>query len=439
MPDNYLTNPGVGGLTFASDEIAAVHYPRAKVGWGVDGSYVDASASNPLPIAAIGNVATTAAASSQVDGHSVTVGAQADAAAASDTATASLIGLTKRLLQRITSLIGLFPTALTGSGNFKVALVESTATQAVSGTVSATQSGTWNVATVSALTAITNALPAGTNNIGDVDVLTLPAGSMAAATAKTSDFDTGVGTDTVAMLGIALPGSGGAVVGGTQTNPLRFDPTGTTTQPISGTVSVSGSVTVDSELPAAAALADAAGNPTTPSIGGCVLVFNGTNWDRARGDLANGLDVDVTRLPALPTGANTIGSVTQASGPWTVSERPATSGGLSMSKTISAASTNATSVKASAGQVYAIQVFNLNAAARYLKLYNKASAPTVGSDTPVKTILIPGNTAGAGVVARWPSGLEFTTGIAFAITTGIGDADTGAVAANEIAVNLDYK
>lgn len=141
-------------------------------------------------------------------------------------------------------------------------------------------------------------------------------------------------------------------------------------------------------------------------------------------------DVDVLSLPALPTGTNTIGQVGLV---------PVTTGGLSMSKTVSAASTNATSVKASAGQVYGLQVMNLNAAARYLKLYNKASAPTVGTDTPVKTIMIPGNTAGAGVVLSWANGLAFGTGIAFALTTGIADTDTGAVAANEIVVNLDYK
>lgn len=39
-----------------------------------------------------------------------------------------------------------------------------------------TQSGTWNVGTVTAVTAISNALPAGTNNIGDVDILTIAAG-----------------------------------------------------------------------------------------------------------------------------------------------------------------------------------------------------------------------------------------------------------------------
>lgn len=39
------------------------------------------------------------------------------------------------------------------------------------------------------------------------------------------------------------------------------------------------------------------------------LVYNGATWDRQRGDAANGTDVDVTRLPALPAGTNNIGDV----------------------------------------------------------------------------------------------------------------------------------
>jgi hypothetical protein len=37
--------------------------------------------------------------------------------------------------------------------------------------------------------------------------------------------------------------------------------------------------------------------------------YNGVSWDRQRGDIDNGLDVDVTRLPALPAGTNNIGDV----------------------------------------------------------------------------------------------------------------------------------
>jgi hypothetical protein len=130
---------------------------------------------------------------------------------------------------------------------------------------------------------------------------------------------------------------------------------------------------------------------------------------------------------------------TANSTPWLVTDTPATSGGLSMSKTVSAASTNATVVKASAGQVFSVQCSNVNAAARYLKLYNKATSPTVGTDVPVKTLIIPGNTAGAGFVLNWDKGLAFSAGIAFALTTGVADADTGAVAASELTVNVDYK
>lgn len=115
-------------------------------------------------------------------------------------------------------------------------------------------------------------------------------------------------------------------------------------------------------------------------------------------------------------------------------------GGSTPYKLISAASTNATSVKASAGTLYSITASNINAAARYLKIYNKASAPTVGTDTPVLVFLIPGNTAGAGTnIPIGLPGYEFTTGIAFALTTGAADSDTGAVAASEIIVNLGYK
>lgn len=107
-------------------------------------------------------------------------------------------------------------------------------------------------------------------------------------------------------------------------------------------------------------------------------------------------------------------------------------------KLISAASTNATSLKASAGQIYGIQASNINAAVRYLKLYNKASAPTVGTDIPVKVITIPSTTVGGSIEICSVTGISFTTGIAFALTTGMADSDIGAVAATEIAVNIDY-
>lgn len=63
-------------------------------------------------------------------------------------------------------------------------------------------------------------------------------------------------------------------------------------------------------LPNGAALADATANPTLTQIATFLHLFNGTTWDRLRGDTANGLDVDVTRN-VLPTGGTpTAGSTT---------------------------------------------------------------------------------------------------------------------------------
>lgn len=61
-------------------------------------------------------------------------GSLTEAAPASDTASSGLNGRLQRIAQRITSLIGLLPSALTGSGNLKVSLQESNVTQTVTGT-----------------------------------------------------------------------------------------------------------------------------------------------------------------------------------------------------------------------------------------------------------------------------------------------------------------
>ena len=106
-----------------------------------------------------------------------------------------------------------------------------------------------------------------------------------------------------------------------------------------------------------------------------------------------------------------------------------------------AASTNATSVKATAGDVFKMVGVNTNAAARYLKLYNKASAPTVGTDTPIATLYLPPSTVDGGRF-EYNFGAQphyFSLGIAYALTTAAADADTGALTAGDvIAFNLFY-
>ena len=119
-----------------------------------------------------------------------------------------------------------------------------------------------------------------------------------------------------------------------------------------------------------------------------------------------------------------------------VKVQAATAGGSTPFHAISAASTNSTNVKGSAGQIYGLSISNTNAAARFFKLYDKATAPTVGTDTPKRTIQIPAN---ATVICAFPVGLSFASGIGFGATGAIADSDATAIGANDLSMDLDYK
>lgn len=102
----------------------------------------------------------------------------------------------------------------------------------------------------------------------------------------------------------------------------------------------------------------------------------------------------------------------------------------------SAATTNAAAVKATAGNVYSIVVSNISATAAFFKLYNKASAPTVGTDVPVITIPV---AAGATVTMGFERvGMRFTTGIATATTRLAPVADATAIGAGELQIMVSY-
>jgi hypothetical protein len=70
---------------------------------------------------------------------------------------------------------------------------------------------------------------------------------------------------------------------------------------------VTGTVTIDSELPAASALADNTSNPTTPSVAAFIMCYDGSTWDRC----TQGTTTEATQDGAL-TVATTIGGVGMA-------------------------------------------------------------------------------------------------------------------------------
>lgn len=271
-------------------------------------------------------------------------------------------------------------------------------------------------------------------------------------------FDTDSGAGTQYTLGVTLrkTASGGSAELGTATDPMRTDPTGSTTQPVSGTVTANigtgtlAAVTTVSTVTNVATI----GTSVTPGTAAAnlgkaedavhasgdtgvmalavrndsVAALAGTSGDYIpiTTDSVGRVWASAKIDTALPAGTAALGTVTLDDA----------GTGWSVSALISANSTNATSAKGSAGRLHGWAVYNSNASARYLKLYNKASAPTVGTDTPFMRVLIP---AGGGANICFPSpGITMGTGIAYALTTGAADSDTGAVATSEILVNVYY-
>ncbi len=127
-------------------------------------------------------------------------------------------------------------------------------------------------------------------------------------------------------------------------------------------------------------------------------------------------------------------STTQTDGSQKTLVVPSTSGGLSVYRNISLGAGGSV-IKSSAGQIYGWYFFNNSSGVRYVKLYNKASHPSVGSDTPFMTIPLP---AGGGANVNFISGITLSKGIGIAATTGVADNNNGAPAAHEVIVNIIY-
>ena len=106
---------------------------------------------------------------------------------------------------------------------------------------------------------------------------------------------------------------------------------------------------------------------------------------------------------------------------------PAVAGAYALT---TAASTNAAVVKASAGNIFEISVFNSTAATIYVRLYNKATAPTVGTDVPLVVIPVAANALAN--IEFGALGKRFATGIAIAVTAAAGNTDATAVTAGAL-------
>ena len=101
----------------------------------------------------------------------------------------------------------------------------------------------------------------------------------------------------------------------------------------------------------------------------------------------------------------------------------------------SLASVNSTLVLARPGVISQISLSNHDATHSFIKFYNKATAPVVGTDIPLATMLIPTKD---NFIITLPFGLNFSNGIGFGLTKNPEVSDTASVSANGIVGFITY-
>lgn len=165
-------------------------------------------------------------------------------------------------------------------------------------------------------------------------------------------------------------------------------------------------------------------------------IVNGVGWTEGSGTVLAADEIGTVKYQRQKPTFGADGSATDvsAAAPMPLRLAPVTSGGVSAYKLVSATGTNSTAIKASPALVYGVIAGNTNSSARYVKLYNKASAPTVGTDTPAVTIPVVRTS-----MIPVPLGATFSTGLGIGVTSGAADSDTGGVAADEVTVTVLYK
>lgn len=104
MADNFPTNPGSGGNTFAADDVAGVLYPRVKLTHGPDGAAQDASDAAPLPVEDSAAASALAAILAKLIATPATAAGQAEQLAALQTMLAQTDGVEASLVSILAKL-----------------------------------------------------------------------------------------------------------------------------------------------------------------------------------------------------------------------------------------------------------------------------------------------------------------------------------------------
>lgn len=434
MADNTTLNLGVGGDLIATDDIGGVKHQLVKLEFGAADSATQVSAAAPLPVVQtgtlnVGTVTAVTAITNALPAGAAVIG-QVTANAGTNLNTSTLAIETGGNLAGVRTAVELIDDTVATLGT--TTYTEATTKGIVIG-------GVRRDANTTLVNTTNEVAPIQLSALGAVKVaITEGAGSGGTALADNAAFTRGT-TSVTPIAGVVETSAPTLTNGNAGTLSL------TTAGAVRVSVASGGIAGVIEDVPSAGAEEGILGMTIRQDTIASTTSADG-DFQNQKTNSVGALYTSLSHVGAnaVLTGNGTAGTgaqrVTIASDntAFPVTVPAATTGGYTPVSTVSAASTNATSLKASAGTVGAVTVTNINAAMRYLKFYNKASAPTVGTDTPVYVIPLPGNTAGAGATISFDKGLNFSTGIAWALTTGPTVADTGAVAVSEIIVSIAY-
>jgi hypothetical protein len=93
-------------------------------------------------------------------------------------------------------------------------------------------------------------------------------------------------------------------------------------------------------------------------------------------------------------------------------------------------------IKGGRTQLHGYFFYNNAVTVRYVKIYDKNTAPVLASDTPLMTIPVP---AQGGANIEFIGGVILELGLGIACTTGVADNDVAAPSANDLITNILYK
>lgn len=417
MADNVVTNAGVGGETFATDEIGGVHHPRSKVGFGEDGVYADVSSGNPMPVAGTMELgATTLAALETVSIAGTVPVSAASLPLPSGAATETTIAALQTLLTTVAATIQNHNAVFTDGAAGQLILGkrrDSDSTTVADGdynTFNMDEEGRLKVASKPASYAAT------TGNV------TSAASAIPINTERFSNLMIHC-TGTFAGANCTFEGSLNST-NGTDGNWFAVQAIRSNANTIETTTGV---------LAAAPAYAwELSVNALKYFRIRATAWTSGTQvWTLVPGTYATepipGAQVSATQpVSGTVTATVTAGTVNPVV--------PATPYFLN-----SAATTNGNLVLTGTSNLSSFYATNEGASVAYVKLYNKATAPTVGTDVPEMTFPVPAAASGVPGVAN-PNigfhGFRFALGMGIAITGAAIHTDTTAVASGQVKVKL---